>query len=125
MPKTIHGLTWNEVAARHRVNGWSKSIGDGWAEIMERLLTDLEALGWSRAPITRLEEKYGELCFEVASGKEWTSAMEDRVTEAERESDRTCSKCGRPGEEVIVRGWVHKLCPGCALANHPADSEGS
>lgn len=117
---TVHGRTWDEVAARHGLTSAVHRVGDGWADLVDRLLTDLEAMGWRPTPITRLEEKYGELRFEAGnptsapSYQGWPSEWEARVDEAERESDRTCSRCGRPAEEVVIRGWVHKLCPACA-----------
>jgi hypothetical protein len=116
---TVHGRTWDAVAARHSLNANIYRIGDGWAELVDRLLTDLVAMGWRGRPITRLEEKYGELCFEVGPGNPpsyagWSTELEERVTEAERESDRTCSECGRHGDEVIIDSWVYKLCPVCA-----------
>ena len=127
--KTIHGLTWDAVAARHGLNANSYRVGDGWADLVEQLLTDLEAMGWRWTPVTELEEKFGELRFEAGnpgnppSYEGWPSEWEDRVDEAERESDRTCSRCGRPAEEVILDGWVSKLCPICAMARS-AESPG-
>lgn len=72
---TIHGLSRDEVATRHGVDARVWPIGDGWAELVDRLLTDLEALGWRQVRSTRLEEKYGELLFEVASDTEWNSVI--------------------------------------------------
>ena len=112
--------TWAEVAAAHGIDPHRHPLGDGWADIVDRLLTDLEGMGWRWTPITRLEEKYGELRFEAGnpdnppSYEGWPSEWEARVAEAEQESDCTCSLCGRPGEEVVIRGWVRKLCPACA-----------
>jgi hypothetical protein len=118
--KTLHGLTWGDVAARHGLDPNRAPVGDGWADLVDRLFTDLEAMGWHSTLISRFEEKYGELLLESdhpASPPSFEgrwSAWEQRIEEAERESDRTCSECGRPGEEVIIDHWVYKLCPPCA-----------
>ena len=121
MAKTIHGRFWGEVAARHRIDPRIYPIGDGWADILDRLLDDLERMGWRWTPITRLEEKYGQLRFEAGnpnnppSYEGWPTEWEARTTEAESESNRTCSRCGRPGDEVVIHRWIHKLCPVCAV----------
>ena len=116
--QTIHGLTWDAVAARHGLDANAYRVGDGWADLVDRLLTDLESMGWRRTPITRLEEKYGELRFEAGnpsnppSYEGWSSEWEDRVDEAERESDRTCSRCGRlPRRSSLTAGSTN-----CALS---------
>jgi hypothetical protein len=127
-PSTIHGLTWDDVVARHGLST-SQRVGDGWADLVDRLFTNLETMGWRWTAGTRFEEKYGELLFEPSppepppSYEGWSSAWDDRIEQAERESDRTCSECGRPGDEVVIKGWVYKLCPTCASAQE-AESGG-
>ena len=131
MARTIHGLTWEQVARRHGLDPVSTwRVGDGWAEIVDRLLTDLEAMGWRWTPITRLEEKYGELRFEAGnpdnppSYEGWPAAWEARVDLAEVEADHTCTICGRPAHETVVDGWVHKLCPACAVEQGHSGGDG-
>ena len=63
MQKTIHGLTWDAVAARHGLDANNYRVGDGWADLVEQLLTDLEAMGWRWTPITRTRREVWGAAF--------------------------------------------------------------
>lgn len=82
--------------------------GDGWADIVDRLITDLKKLGWN-GNIHQIKEKFGGLRFYIGSGND---KIFDRITEAENESFETCSTCGKPGKPSTWGGWwILTLCP--------------
>lgn len=86
--------------------GFDGSVGDGWIDILDRLATDLIAMGWDR-DLHQVKEKFGTLRFYIGEGSE---EMWDRIRQAEEESAVTCETCGQPGE-VVGRGWYYAACP--------------
>ena len=84
-------------------------IGPGWIDLVDRMLTDLDALQ-EGITCTQIKTKYATLsCYlEGYSG----AAMEviDRYEEL---SAHTCERCGGPGE-IRQNGWLETLCDPCA-----------
>ena len=83
--------------------------GDGWAGILERLVASIAALddlppGFS---IVQVKEKFGGLRFYVSCEND---EIERLISDAERESFRTCEKCGAPGRLRDDRAWYTTLC---------------
>lgn len=95
---------------------------DGWAQLIDRLLLDLEAQGWRWTPMTRMKvSPAGGLRFEPGnpdnppSYEGWPCKGWERIVLAEEESAR-CMDCGGPGGRVVIDSWVHTLCAGCVDA---------
>jgi hypothetical protein len=93
--------------------------GPGWYDILDRLSAKLEkeiekflqdnpqAEYAPRA--VQVKEKYGSLRFYMHGS---TEAMENFITEAEEESERTCENCGKEGK-ANDGGWIRVLCSKC------------
>ena len=90
-------------------SGFDGVVGDGWVPLLDRLITDLVALGWGKK-VFQIKEKFGTLRFYAS----YTSAeMSDRIREAELESAKTCEQCGRPGRLRTDRRWTETICDEC------------
>ena len=88
---------------------WAGSF-PGWFDILDRLWTDLVAMGWDRE-VCDLKDKFGTLSFTIFDG---TDEMFERIWQAIDESARTCEDCGAPGR---LRGHggdgSRTLCDAC------------
>ncbi len=96
-------------------------IRDGWADLLDCLLTDLEELGWRPDSVTCIKQKYGGLRFYVDDDlDDYLDEDEDealdrfhkigeRIWRAEAESLTVCEECGRPGSPRRP-GWILTLC---------------
>lgn len=106
---------WFGLAGNPRLSPMARGFehGDGWYSILWRLCVDLEPM------VTELEKETGER-FEVVQVKEklgtlrfyvshHSDAINERITEAQKESSRTCEVCGQPGR-TRSGGWVQTLC---------------
>lgn len=82
-----------------------EEVGPGWAGVIERLTTDLFALGWDGV-VLQAKEKFGGLRFYIANDSDLIHA---RINAAESESYKTCEQCGAAG---LPRqdGWIKTLC---------------
>jgi hypothetical protein len=80
-------------------------VGDGWALIVEELITGLKAVGWD-GDLQQIKEKFGGLRFYVGNA---TSEMHSLIDAAEQKSLKTCEVCGSPGE-TRDRLWIKTLC---------------
>lgn len=87
-----------------------RCVGSGWSDIIDRLIDDLEKLGWN-GRVAQVKEKFGELRFYIDEG---TDSMFDRIEKATTESLRTCEDCGAPGE-IRGGGWLRTLCDNCDM----------
>lgn len=91
--------------------------GDGWFKILDNLCTKLEEC-INRLPeeaqeyccASQVKEKYGSLRFYMCSS---TDEMEDLISEAEKESTKTCEYCGKPGTIDYDQTWLSCLCEDC------------
>jgi hypothetical protein len=79
--------------------------GDGWADIIDRLITDLVALGWNR-DVVQIKEKFGGLRFYISSD---SGGLHKRIAKAEEESFETCEVCGEIGGPTAT-AWVKIRC---------------
>lgn len=107
------GPGMNDEAAALNYSGFDGTVGDGWIGILDRLATDLVAMGWDR-DLHQVKEKYGTLRFYV--GVE-TPAMAERISQAEDESEVTCETCGAPGE-LRGHGWLYTACDSHTKPEH-------
>ncbi len=86
-------------------------VGPGWGALLDSLIDDLETLGWD-GNIAQVKEKFGGLRFYIVhSPSIGSTAIYDRITEAEGQSLETCEECGAPGDRKGGTGWIKCLCP--------------
>ena len=87
--------------------------GDGWLPLVERLIFDLIAMGWTR-DLAQVKEKFGGLRFYA---NDTDDKMDERIHQAELEAEKTCEQCGSPGEIKgngrDGSGWLVCLCEKC------------
>lgn len=84
-------------------------VGKGWHKLIRNLVKDLYALGWD-GRVYQIKEKFGGLRFYIGEG---TDAIHARITEAEKESVRTCEISGKLGK-IRAGGWLKCLSDECA-----------
>lgn len=82
------------------------SVGNGWLGIIQSLIETLNKLGWNKE-IIQVKEKFGGLRFYVNNLPDNAIFF---ISEAEKESYKTCEICGEPGEQNRIKGWVYTLC---------------
>ncbi len=115
---------------------WS-GIDDGWVPLVDKLISDLRALGWDGS-VQQVKEKYGGLRFyyshtreefvedqSAPHGQRWVivgqtpteaevKRMDRLVRNAEKASFRTCARCGAPGVLRTTNpaggGWYFTAC---------------
>ena len=95
----------NNLPVPKNYSGFDGVVGDGWLPILDKLASDLIEMGWDR-DLHQVKEKYGTLRFYIGAG---SSEMLDRISEASRESAKTCETCGEAGK---LRGhtWLYTAC---------------
>lgn len=94
------------------------TIAPGWWQVAEAALCSLEAVsvsqmtvGQSAVVVLEMKEKYGSLRIDTSRV---TPAITAIIDQAEAESLRTCSRCGRPGCLRDHYEWMVTLCDRCA-----------
>jgi hypothetical protein len=86
--------------------------GDGWYDLIDRLSAKIEPLG---AVASQVKEKFGTLRFYIGGvDNENFDEVYQYINEAERESAKTCERCGDT-ETACTRGgfWLQTLCNVC------------
>ena len=82
---------------------WQRSVGPGWAPLIEQAVAFLKTRGVN---ITDIKEKYGALLI-------FTDYYDDEVIDfietISWRSMHICEECGRPGK-IRQTGWVKTLC---------------
>lgn len=81
-------------------------FGEGWDDIVDRLMTRLFEQGWD-GDVHQSKEKFGGLRFYIGDYPDIEE--EDPIASAEEESFRTCEVCGEPGRRR-GGGWIKTLC---------------
>jgi hypothetical protein len=82
-----------------------RNVGPGWANLLERLVTDLESLGWN-GKVLQVKQKFGGLRFYIPPSSE---IIHDCISEASGESYTIWEECGAPGS-LREDGWFKTLC---------------
>lgn len=104
------GPGMDQPAGADWYDGYAGFVGPGWIPILDRLASDLIALGWDRH-LEQVKEKFGGLRFSIGAN---TEAMGQRISQAEAESLRTCETCGAPGlRSTNAKGHVRTRCDLC------------
>lgn len=113
----LPGLKGEEVPPGTLYSGFDGTVGVGWVPILDRLATDLKALGWTGS-VEQIKEKFGTLRFYARAdgvSPEQIQSFNDRIAQAERESATTCEDCGADGTHGPRSGgyWLKTLCNRC------------
>jgi hypothetical protein len=105
--ESIGGLENGYYSDRPKItNAYFFNCDSGWNIIIKNLIEDLIELGWDKK-IVQVKEKFGGLRFYVVNGSD---EIYDRISTAEKESYKTCEKCGEKGELRNDIGWYLTLC---------------
>jgi len=94
---------------------WGFECGEGWYELIETLIQDIENWykenqpdEWETFKIIQIKEKYGSLRFYVGGTFE---EVHDMIDEAEKKSYHICEVCGDYGEIKDIGGkWYKCVC---------------
>jgi hypothetical protein len=108
-------MTFEDFTKRHGLRYKCRSgIGDGWVPIVDRLFTDLRALGFNGTDVAQIKEKFGGLRVYIDGA---TEELRERIGSAEEQCWRTCEECGNSGVLAVFPNGarVQTLC-----ANHQA-----
>ncbi len=102
-------MTFQELCKKYGLADHGNCIGNGWVPLAENLIIDLKSIGWD-GNIGQIKEKFGVLRWYI---EESTSAMYERIYEAEAESSKICEDCGAKGSTVSCGGWIRTVCTIC------------
>lgn len=81
------------------------SVGDGWLDLIKKLIEELIVDGWNRE-ICQVKEKFAGLRFYTNGGGENHYEI---ISKYERLSMEICEVCGNPGSVRNI-GWMYTLC---------------
>ncbi len=101
----------------------SIDCGDGWIDIIDNLLEDIEALNIEELRIINISQKLGFLrvLFRVSTEEDF-----DRVREliwtAQEKSVKVCEICGNPGKSDSSGGRASTMCDDCRKLEHPFEA---
>jgi hypothetical protein len=102
---------FNRSSIRESLMAFGFDCGDGWFDLLRRLITDLVPYD---IEVLQVKEKFGTLRFYTGgvpsddSDKIWS-----RIDQAELESETTCEKCGSTDAKLRGGGWIVTLCDKC------------
>lgn len=89
---------------------WGFECGDGWFGLLDRLSAKLEAInqkGQFKIEASQVKEKFGSLRFYTNGAPDEADKL---ISKAEKESARTCERCGKRGKIMSNVGWYTCLC---------------
>lgn len=104
-------MKWTWTGKTATLKQVKEQVGKGWGDIIERLVSDLKTLGWD-GQVTQVKEKFGGLRFYIEGG---SAAIFERIQQAEKEANKTCERCGKPGTLDKTHYWVVTNCPECRV----------
>lgn len=98
-------IVWSFTGQPATVPDVLNCVGSGWHAVVTKLIDDLFELGWD-GQLAQIKEKFGGLRFYIEQGDEavWT-----RIEQAEKECDKICDACGKPGK-LTGAGWWAVRC---------------
>lgn len=103
-------ITWEWTGEEATLEDIINQVGVGWSNILERLVKDLELLGWD-GKLLQVKEKFGMLRFYIPFGSD---EIDKRIEQAEDESINTCELCSKPGKPDHSQYWIITLCSECS-----------
>lgn len=89
---------------------WGIQTGDGWYKLIDQLCDRIQNHK-TESPViaTQVKEKFGTLRFYYYGGDNY---IDELVTFAGYESERTCEICSEPGT-MRNDGWMKVRCDSC------------
>lgn len=112
-------MKWTWTGKPATLKQIKEQVGEGWGDIIERLVTDLQKFDWD-GQVTQVKEKFGGLRFYIEDG---STEIFNRIHEAENESYKICESCGKPGKLDQREYWVRTLCPDCMVLRDKLQAE--
>ena len=91
-----------ELRARHPTFDGEVTCGDGWFDLLDRLLVELEAAG---AKVEDVKQKWGAMRVGAYGGE----GVFELTHAAEIASHKVCEVCGAPGE-LLWKSPVQTRC---------------
>lgn len=94
--------------------------GDGWFDLVYRLSQELTRMAvlhgvQDKLMALQVKEKFGALRFYTTYPSGCLEDIRKLIQAAERKSQRTCERCGAPGQLLRQpHGYFATLCPVCA-----------
>lgn len=96
-----------KILKKHKIDTYAEGIGDGWSDLIDKLITELKAAKWD-GYVAQMKEKFGGLRFYIGAGSD---EIFDIITKYENLSEETCMECGEPGTiSKWGKGWYLCLC---------------
>ncbi|UBV20419.1 hypothetical protein H8Z59_24625 [Mycolicibacterium fortuitum] len=89
------------------------SYGTGWQPIIDTLAADLAVIDPDLS-VNQVKEKFGGLRVYVSATPAHHDAVYARIEQAEQDAERTCERCGQPGQLNDDLHWVLTLCDACS-----------
>lgn len=90
---------------------WGIAIGDGWADLFEKLCADIKAANPPEDfQFLQIKEKFGGLRAYYSQANE---AIHKLVDQAERDSYTICETCGSKDSVTSEGAWITTLCTKC------------
>ena len=117
----IHAANINPETDEPFLGGsWMEAIHapDGWANILDRLDTQISAL-CSDYHVHQAKEKFGGLRYYVGNTEDQHDKVDKLIRSAEEASYKTCQTCGQQGQNGDSGGWFITLCD-----KHGAETKG-
>ena len=95
----------------HTRSSAKRSVGPGWAGLVDRVFDKLEDLSTKtdqKIPkVTTVKEKYGYLSIYTEFS---VSPLQRLIDEIEEESETICDQCGASAKQIEKDHWVFTRC---------------
>lgn len=89
------------------------SYGTGRQPIIDTLAADLAVIEPDLS-VNQVKEKFGGLRVYVSATPAHHDAVYARIEQTEQDAERTCERCGQPGQLNDDLHWVLTLCDACS-----------
>jgi len=99
----------NNYAGRDPYTMFGVECGEGWYDLLDKLMTEIESVCPGGVCISQIKEKFGGLRFYVDGAPR---EVFDIIDKYEALSEKTCESCGGPGKQTDD-GWIVTLCEKC------------
>lgn len=80
-----------------------KTCGEGWLKLVDEVYDNLP----EHLSIVQTYQKWGVLMFDM---DEYDPVFEAFLEAIQNQSARICEKCGAPGTESTINGWIYTRC---------------
>ena len=98
---------------------WGLAIGNGWADLFEKLCADIKATNPEDFKFEQVKEKFGGLRAYYSGGSNEVGKL---VSAAEADSYNVCEECGSRDDVTSEGAWITTLCGKCRSKLHAVKS---